>query len=375
MSSAALSDIDMQTFVRLLDQPGFSDSAVVAMGRSTVGVAPLPIALTEGPEVWQSRDPKMPDWASPLVRHRELLAGSAMVIRRADRSSEFWKMLYMVKSPGFYLALCRLHEASEFMSSPALQAPRDHIMYSFSCNFADCATGADVVVGPTDQLQILFRLSHNGGTYVSSDSTPVNLDWLLAGQVEDLWAGDGDEQRAAKHAKTQDELVAEMLWLKYLDHKHAWTDTLAKIASGSMGSGPHGEGSAELAELDEDLKFSALADLEKARADALEDYVISGCADFAARVRGGESQVRATGEGVHAMQGQCCSKFATAWARRRGLQVTLKASFIPHGPAEAKVLTRSWCHRMQHFYDLELASAEGRDLVVRQISLVPTSSR
>ena len=70
-----------------------------------------------------------------------------------------------------------------------------------------------------------------------------------------------------------------------------------------------------------------------------------------------------TGEAVHAHQGQCCNKFATAWAVRHGLQVTFKASHVPHGLAESKVLCRAWCHKMQFLYNLEKESAAGPELI------------
>ena len=327
MSSAALTDIDMETFVRLYEQDAFRATSNIATRRASIGLAPMPAALTAGPAPWQSRDPLMPAWATPLVRHRELLAGSALVIRRADHSLEFWKMVYMVKSPTLYLALCKLHETSEYMSCTAVQAPRDRT-YSFTCNFVDCVTAADVVVNDTDQLQVLFRLSHNGGTHVSSDSYPVSLAWLLAGQEEDIPADSIVQERPASAAKTHDDLVAEMPWLQHLDAKHAFEDHLCGAASDSVTGRPGDEQLPDIADLDEDINLAGLADLEKAHMAAIEDNTRAGCVDFVSRVRGGESQIRAGGEAVHAMQGQCCSKFATAWARRRGLQVTFKASLF-----------------------------------------------
>ena len=62
------------------------------------------------------------------------------------------------------------------------------------------------------------------------------------------------------------------------------------------------------------------------------------------------------------MQGQTTNQHAKAWAVRRGLQVSFKASFSEHGVAASKVLVRSWCHRMQFFWDLELRSEEGINL-------------
>ena len=119
----------------------------------------------------------------------------------------------------------------------------------------------------------------------------------------------------------------------------------------------------ESLEVDEDTMMTALADLEKERIAAADEHSFSGHPDFASRVRGGESQVLKSGEGAHAHQSQCTSKFSTAWARRRGLHATFKATHGPRDIAQAKILCRSWCHRMQFFYNLEKASAEGPGLI------------
>ena len=101
--------------------------------------------------------------------------------------------------------------------------------------------------------------------------------------------------------------------------------------------------------MDDEELLEALATWEAERSIAAHEHAFSGCADFASRVRGGESQILLIGEAVHATQAQCTSKFATAWAKRRGFHATFKATHDVHGPAEAKLLCRCWCHMMQFF--------------------------
>ena len=71
----------------------------------------------------------MPAWAKGLVRDREFFSGNALVARGAGGQEEAWKMVYMVKAPSFYMAVCPLREVpandkmvegerlSEFMDS------------------------------------------------------------------------------------------------------------------------------------------------------------------------------------------------------------------------------------------------------------------
>ena len=57
-------------------------------------------------------------------------------------------------------------------------------------------------------------------------------------------------------------------------------------------------------ELDEESMMAALCALDKECIATAGERVFFGCVDFASRVRGGESQIRASGEAVHARQGQ-----------------------------------------------------------------------
>ena len=165
----------------------------------------------------------MPACASPLIAHREFFRGAALVIRRADDQVEYWKMVFMVKSP-LYLALCPLRPTEEWQACSALLEPRDMI-YSFKCNFGDCYSAADVDVGATDQLSILWRLQHNGGIHVSSGSVPAGLDWLLSGvaQKSENSCEQKDVQEPAKKAAREfDEVLQELPWLQHLDERQGY---------------------------------------------------------------------------------------------------------------------------------------------------------
>ena len=242
--------------------------------------------------------------------------------------------------------------------------PRESL-YSFSCNFADFSSAADVVVGLADRLFIMFRLNHNGGTHLSSDMHPIGLGLLLAGQDQDYSKADDEGKRVRKAARKHDEFVIAMPWLEHLDKKLGFSDDVNSAMPMASGQAARAsiDSSAAMMEVGDEAMLEALAQLEKERVAAASEHASSGCPDFASRVRGGESQVLKTGEGTHAHQAQCTNKFATAWAKRRGLQVTFKCHHLHHGITEAKLLCRSWCHRMQFFYDMEKASLAGPELV------------
>ena len=41
--------------------------------------------------------------------------------------------------------------------------------------------------------------------------------------------------------------------------------------------------------------------------------------------------------------------------------IDIQGNFSEHGVEEAKILVRSWCHRMQYFYNLEMSAAPSSD--------------
>eukprot|EP00974_Lingulodinium_polyedra_P036967 3545813-Lingulodinium_polyedra.AAC.1 len=54
---------------------------------------------------------------------------------------------------------------------------------------------------------------------------------------------------------------------------------------------------------------------------------------------------------------------AIQWCKRRGLAYSQKLAFGVFGSSKiAGVLGRAWCHKLQHFYNLELLSPAGPDL-------------
>ena len=348
MSSAALTDRDLACFASLWATDAFRERTTLQTQSMTIGTAPTPTPELPGPDPCTYKDPEMPEWASPLVRHRALLQGTALQILRPCGESEYWKLVFMVKSPKQFLAMSRLVPAEEHLACTALDEPRDSL-YSFNCNFADCSSAADVAVGPADRLFILFRLNHNGGTHLSSDMHPIGLGSLLAGQDQDYSKAEDEAKRVRKAAKKHDEFVLAMPWLQHLDRQIGFSSGVQDALSmaSEQAAKASSDSSAPMLEVDDEAMLDALARLEKERIAAAIEQASSGCPDFASRVRGGESQVLKTGEGTHAHQAQCTSKFASAWARRRGLQVTFKAHHLHHGISEAKLLCRSWCHRMQ----------------------------
>jgi len=192
---------------------------------------------------------------------------------------------------------------------------------------------------------------------------PIDMNVLLAAGGGDCHA-EAVEEKSEPDKKHYEALVRDMPWLQHLEHKRPLLRDLdsSLVADPESVSTTDIDDSAAVPEIDDETLLQGLADLEKARSAAVQDNAEMGADDFVSRVRGGASTATGIGQGVDAMQGHTTNQLVKARAVRRGLQVTFKASFSEHGVAASKVLVRSWCHRMQFFFDLELRSDEGANL-------------
>ena len=235
-------------------------------------------------------------------------------------------------------------------------------LFAFTINYAKCATAADVLVGVGDELFIIICLMHEGGIRITYDMAPDGMEFLLAGADHDIGpvAKKPEEGETERADLEYEKLLVAMPWLQHLDDKEAFTTGDEGGADGSGSGGQAGVTGGQ--EIDDDELLAGLSALERVRADAAQDEDVAGGGDFKPKVRGGKSQIAKTGEGAHAMQGQCTNATATHWARTFA-QVTWKATFSEHDPGPSRVLVRSWCHRMQFFFNMCAAAPEGLDIL------------
>ena len=156
----------------------------------------------------------------------------------------------------------------------------------------------------------------------------------------------------------QEQLELEFPWLQHLDDKLGFVGDLDR--TGAQGSGDRLRTEEPLA-IDDDLVFEAIKELEVAKA-LLASAPEASHADFGTKIRGGESQLRKSGEMVDAAQAMARNELALAFCRRRGVNSTFRCGFTRH-QASTGVLVRGWARKMQHYFNLELCSPQGADLV------------
>ena len=102
--------------------------------------------------------------------------------------------------------------------------------------------------------------------------------------------------------------------------------------------------------------------MDRARAAEATVAVERGVQDFVVRNRCGVRSLEDRGYYNDAVQGQGRTE-GTAWARKRGLQITYQVTWSKNLSEEnSRALARAWTHRMQYFYDL--CKAAGDDHLV-----------
>ena len=193
---------------------------------------------------------------------------------------------------------------------------------------------------------------------MSTQIHPMPLQFILDG----LPNAEPAEGKAAKQRKLDhhiEELILEFPWLKELDGKEGFSDVGLKEAAGLGGF--TGKKLPEPAEMDDELLFGAVNQLEKAKAH-LAAAPGARHNDFGTKIRGGPSQLLKTGEMVHAAQAVARNPAAISFCARRGVNQTFKSTFSK-GIAAGEVLVRGWARKMQHFFNLEFMEPEGEALV------------
>ena len=358
MSGSSLGKLDLDNFLRLYDDPDYASIKRVAAVRTNVTTAPAPCTELKatGEDPWSWSEGAMPAWAKALAPYREFFEYAALVTTNPDGSHRFFKVVYITQSP-VYVAVTEMIPVEHFHTTHPLdtsskQIQKDFVTYAFKCNFGKMMSAEGMPDVNLDQLHFLPNLRHEGGTRITSNeciSPVLRYMWGKADVKEKKPA-----EKKARKEKDVDPEYEELLklypWLQHLDFSEGFTRdqravTESQAASSSGGLEP-------LPVIDEDELMAGLAKVEKAREAEVAVGSDMGLVDFFVSIRGGRRHLGKKGVYDDAVQAKS-SKRGHQWAKDRGLQVTFKATFSKHGEDGSRVLARSWCHRMQHFFNLQ----------------------
>ena len=379
MSAAGLTDEDLTRYTALVEDPEFASRKNLSLRRDRAKACPLPLgsaALRQLSqyEVWTYKDPKQPSWVDRIARDREGLQDAVLVVDDPEKEEEeYFKVLYAVKAPNRYLALCRL---DQYSTAGDWHCYGDDIWrvaeYSrhctLRCNFARVVTAADIGDVPMEYLQLMVATRYDGGSKLTCVSEPVDMNFLtdrddgIRGNDSDVEGEENDvapKKKQKSNDKDYESLLHDLPWLVYLDKQMGFDVRVKKKA---LPEDPMERAVAEAnAEpVPEDVIIATMSEMEKARGALAGELVPSPGTDFGTILRGGVRAKEKKGNAPDALQAKALSQASVDWCLARKLQQTFKATFSQHGGQEnCLVLIRCWSHRMQYFYNLEIASEEG----------------
>ena len=355
MLSAALTSLDLEWFQSAMEDPSFTSPSRLSLVRSTITSPPMPpddVGTPDGSTAWCRSDPGMPDWALPIIAHREFFGTCALVVPGVF-GVEYWKIVYCVQSPKPYLAVCKLELAAQESRSDqplpttAAEATFFSSSKTFKCNFGRMATAAEMPDGLTvDNIGVIFNIVHTGGTTVTSSFECHPVRMYLQGKENPREPKKKVVADASLDYEAYDKLVEQLPWVKVIDERHSFV-ALAALGASVQKKAATAEIEKVVIEMDDDEVLDVLREIDAARVMESEIAAVRGTSDFKTNECSGESNIY-KGIAFHdAVQGVCCHKGADDWARGRRLQVTFKATFTEHQEGPSRILVRSWVHRMQ----------------------------
>ena len=227
----------------------------------------------------------------------------------------------------------------------------------YHCNFAEMITAADLPDMLMRDMHYRPPVRREGGTRLRSDGESIPFMTLLR-ELPPATKEVRDGTEAKKSSKKKDPhfeaLLLQFPWLQYLDQDEGLgraTKTSAKATSST---------NTEPVEFDEeDLAFMAVKAAEAARAAVPHADDIDR-ADFVLKVRGDTAGQQAKGRPADAIQGVARGEAADEFCMRRTMQKTFRVGLARNSAEHVGVVTRAWTHNMQYFFNLEVASAEGK---------------
>ena len=215
-----------------------------------------------------------------------------------------WKVLYCVKAPTKYMAVCPMTQAPVVEPEPSpdggVDAERIPVA-RFRVNFAQVATAEDIGNPDPSAVWVRFGMRYDGGSYVSSDMQPIPTLVVTQGSstlTQETTSDGRSKAKIAADEKYHEDLVEEFPWLAHLDIKEAF-GTTGESAAKKLRAGSSSDGDPD--PVPDEAVWDAVEQMERARATlGLEAPVVD--MEFTCHLRGGTAHLLATGSAPDAIQ-------------------------------------------------------------------------
>lgn len=223
--------------------------------------------------------------------------------------------------------------------------------HRFCVDIRLCASADTMLPHDPALVSVLEGLCFTGELFAQTRFDAVPLQRFLDDLPEAMRPNASGAERASSEGKTQESLIQELPWLSKI-----WTkiDRSEEPPRTEPDEAPAaGKGAAD-PDMDDDEVEAIYEELERRRRELAADHP-SG-EDFGTTLLGGRWTLRERGDSADVVQGRGRNALAKEFCARRGVPQTARFEIAQYTEANAAILARAWCHRMQYFYDLEVVS-------------------
>lgn len=224
--------------------------------------------------------------------------------------------------------------------------------HRFFVDFRRCADADAVLPSDPNGVQILEGLSFDGALFAQTRFDPVPLQVFLDQLPDTTAVREGKERNPRAEKNDKDAVIKSLPWLakiwKRIDRSQE--DPLAE-AEPNLRAGEEADPSAEM---DDDEVAAIFDELERRRKALAEDFPLPGD-DFKVKLLGSTWTLENVGVSADCVQARAAHQLANEFCYRRGYPKTARFEIATYTEGNAAIMARGWAHRMQFFYDREVA--------------------
>jgi hypothetical protein len=201
-------------------------------------------------------------------------------------------------------------------------------------------------------VQVVHGLTYAGGARYKSEFAAVSIDEFL--RLLPVGQAKAPSVPTTRKRKT-DAIITELPWVEKLIKGRP-----AMIVSKEDGS--DNESSDDDIGIDPDMEASVLADNWDELADMRQQWEndpLLRSDDFKLKVLGGPWTLAAHGVISDALSGITIGEHAIDWCRVRALNLSFRCEIALYAIENCAVLVRTWCIKMQYYYNLSLTRPDG----------------
>jgi hypothetical protein len=297
-----------------------------------------------------------PRWLVDVTNRREAFQHTAWSYT-VDGREQVVLFILAVQQPR-YISFCRVERRESTMPWPSMTADWEPVYRAWSRHIFDVKWtdifGAESLP-PLDpkNVKVFWDLEYVSNTGYSSRHDPIPLDiFILESPVPDaVKEGDGEPSSRSSKPSTK-RTMNPVLEKQALKHK------LVSYSEGSHVAADDSESGSD-ADIDIDAETERRAWEELAEARAILDATdVPRFDDFRVVARGGESVMAKKGVGADCYTGKAQGLDVEDWCRRKGVCFSARFEISTFTAVRSQVMARTWCHKMQFYYNLAISSAD-----------------